>query len=231
MALPPSNFPNLIVDIGDVLFSWTAQTNTAISPKVLKNILHSPTWFEFERGQVTMERCYKRLGAEFSLDPEAVAEAFNQAQETLKLNEDLFGLIHGLKQASNGQIRVFIMSNIAQPHFEILRSKYDIWSIFDGVYLSCEAHERKPHLGFYKYVLDKSGVDPHRTLFVDDKVENVLSARSFGFHGIVFDPPDKALRTLRNLVSDPVERGREFLRRNARLPALECFTNSGNLVP
>jgi FMN phosphatase YigB (HAD superfamily) len=97
------------------------------------------------------------------------------------------------------------------------------------VFTSCTAHEWKAHLGFCKHVLDKTRIEPHRTVFVDDKVESVLSARSFGFHGVVFDRPAKAMRTIRNLLSDPVEQGRELLRKNAG--RLDCFANKGVIVP
>ena len=76
---------------------------------------------------------------------------------------------------------------------------------------SAAAHERKPNIGFYKHVIDNSGIDPSRTIFVDDKIENVLTARSFGMHGIVFNDQVKVIQQLKNLCGDPVTRGQNFL--------------------
>lgn len=76
---------------------------------------------------------------------------------------------------------------------------------------SAAAHERKPNIGFYKHVIDNSGIDPSRTIFVDDKIENVLTARSFGMHGIVFDDQEKVIQQLKNLCGDSVARGQSFL--------------------
>jgi len=64
---------------------------------------------------------------------------------------------------------------------------------------SAAARERKPNIGFYQHVIDKTGIDPSRTIFVDDKLENVLTARSFGMHGIVFDDQEKVIQQLKNL--------------------------------
>jgi FMN phosphatase YigB (HAD superfamily) len=61
-----------------------------------------------------------------------------------------------------------------------------------------------------------TGVDPTRTVFVDDKLENVLTARSLGFHGVVFDDTDKVARLLRNLFGDPVQRAKSFLFNNKK---------------
>ncbi|KAH7914156.1 Haloacid dehalogenase-like hydrolase-domain-containing protein [Hygrophoropsis aurantiaca] len=215
----------LIFDIGDVLFSWSPATKTSISPKTLRKILSSPTWFDYERGRISQEDCYSRVGAEFSIEPTEIARAFEQARDSLQSNEDLISVICQLKARSHGKLRVFAMSNISQPDYEVLRTKPADWSIFDEVFTSAAAGERKPNLGFYKLVLSKTGIDPRRAIFVDDKLENVLSARSLGLHGIVFDDPLKVIRALRNLLGDPVQRGQDYLCENAK--KLDSITNNG----
>lgn len=63
---------------------------------------------------------------------------------------------------------------------------------------------------------------------MDDKLENVLSARSFGLHGIVFPKgdSDSVKCALRSLIGDPTLRGRNYLRKNAR--RLYSITDDGN---
>ena len=82
--------------------------------------------------------------------------------------------------------------------------------------LSAAARERKPNIGFFKHVIEKTGIDPSQTIFVDDKLENVLTARSFGMHGIVFDDQSKAIKDIKHLCYDPVPRGRRFLAAHKR---------------
>ncbi|KAG2138330.1 Haloacid dehalogenase-like hydrolase-domain-containing protein [Suillus clintonianus] len=210
------NYTTLIVDIGDVLFSWSSQTNTSISPKVLRKILSSPTWNDYERGRISQAECYARVGREFSIDPAEVGHAFQQASDSLQSNEELISVIRHLKARSNGSLHVFAMSNISAPDYEVLRTKHVDWSLFDDIFTSAGVGDRKPNLGFYKVVLARTGADPSRTIFVDDKIDNVLSARSLGMHGIVFDDHRKVVRALYNLLGDPVERGRQYLTLNAK---------------
>lgn len=73
------------------------------------------------------------------------------------------------------------------------------------------AHERKPNIGFYRHVIKMTGMDPSRAIFVDDKIENVLTAQSFGMHGIVFNDILNVTQQLKNLSGDPITRGRKFL--------------------
>ena len=78
-------------------------------------------------------------------------------------------------------------------------------------FYSAAAHKRKPNIGFYQHVIKETGIDPSRTIFIDDRPENVLAARSFGMHGIVFDDQAEVIRQLKNLCGDPVSRGNNFL--------------------
>ena len=76
---------------------------------------------------------------------------------------------------------------------------------------SATARERKPEIGFYKQVIEQTRIDPSSTIFVDDKLENVSSARSLGMHGIVFDDQAKVVQQIKNLCCDPILRGNSFL--------------------
>ena len=60
-------------------------------------------------------------------------------------------------------------------------------------------------------MIEETGIDPTRTIFVDDKLENVLTAQSFGMHGIIFDDQENVIRQLKNICGDPISRGRNFL--------------------
>ena len=60
-------------------------------------------------------------------------------------------------------------------------------------------------------MIEETGIDPTRTIFVDDKFENVLTAQSFGMHGIIFDDQEKVIRQLKNICGDPILRGSNFL--------------------
>jgi len=147
---------------------------------------------------------------------EEVRRAFQDARNSLQANNNFIHLIRELKAQSHGGLRIYAMSNISLPDWEVLRTKFADWSIFDAVFTSGAVGERKPRLGFYRYVISATGLCPQQTIFVDDKFENVLSARSLGFCGIVFEKEPKVRRALRNLIGNPIQRGREFLRHNAR---------------
>ena len=219
---------NVIFDLGDVLFTWSANTGTSISPKTLHNILRSATWFEYEKGNLGEEEAYSLVAAEFSLDPLEVGAAFRAARDSLHSDPSMVSLLRELK--GNSDIRLFAMSNISAPDWEVLRHKGhpEDWALFERVFTSAAAHERKPNLGYFHHVLESTGIDPARTAFVDDKLENVVSARSLGLKGIVFTSFDEVARELRTLVRNPVVDGLQYLRDHAK--EMKSVTDSGVIL-
>jgi HAD superfamily hydrolase (TIGR01509 family) len=210
----------LILDLGDVLFTWSAETKTCISSGTLRQILRSASWFEYEKGNISEDKAYENAASEFGVPKSEIAAAFQGARVSLKSNEVLVRFVQELR-AAYPTLKVFAMSNISAPDWEVLRTKAtpEEWAIFDHVFTSAEARERKPNLGFYRRVLTETGVNPLRTVFVDDKLENVLSARSLGIKGVVFDSFENVAKQVRNYVEEsghPVDRAQAWLKANAK---------------
>ncbi|KAF8874944.1 Haloacid dehalogenase-like hydrolase-domain-containing protein, partial [Infundibulicybe gibba] len=111
--------------------------------------------------------------------------------------------------------KLYVMSNISAPDYEYLRENVPMdWTLFDGIFISAEAHLRKPEIGFFKNVLSDIRAEPSRVLFVDDKFNNVLSARSTGMYGIVHSSSAETIRQLSNLCLNPITRAQSWLQLN-----------------
>ena len=219
----------VIFDLGDVLFTWSPSTPKSPLPaKVLRNILHSYHWFEYETGNLGEQEVYTLVAQEFKVSTPDVKAAFEAARDSLQSNPKMLEIIRELRRAG---LAIYAMSNISAPDWEVLSTKAtpEEWALFDHTFtsyvfplhdlynrlanglVSAAAGERKPNIGFFKCVIEKAKIDPSSTIFVDDKLENVLTARSFGMHGIVFDDQSKVIQELKNLCFDPVMRGSGFL--------------------
>lgn len=215
----------LTLDLGDVLFTWSASTKTSISPKVLKKILASTIWSEYECGRISEATCYDQVADKFAIAASEVAEAFTQARNSLQANSGMISAIHELNHACGDRLSVYAMSNISNEDFEVLSSKDADWSVFDRIFTSGHAGMCKPDLGFYRYVLEETRTLAQDAIFVDDKFENVLSARSLGMVAIVFDTTNNVVRRLKNLCGDPIERGVQYLRSHAK--QMDSITENG----
>lgn len=82
------------------------------------------------------------------------------------------------------QARIGVLTNNGALLAEATRSILpDLYPALDGAVLCSGAlRVRKPDAAIYRHALDHFGVDAGRTLFVDDKPENVEAARTLGMH-------------------------------------------------
>ncbi|KAJ5745274.1 Haloacid dehalogenase-like hydrolase-domain-containing protein [Penicillium odoratum] len=215
----------LIFDIGDVLFTWSPSTKTGISGKTLKSILSSDIWCEYEQGRLSEADCYVKVGDAYNLEASEVKEAFSQARDSLKVDHTILSFLRKIKDSSGSKRRIYAMSNISKPDYEVLRTKIADWGVFDHIFASGEVGMRKPDLCFYKHVLQTIDVRPEEVIFVDDKLENVISAKSLGIRAIQFKDVRSLTRTLGNLLGNPILRGNNFLSRNAK--NMDSTTDTG----
>jgi FMN phosphatase YigB (HAD superfamily) len=168
--------------MGDVLFSWDPKAGIQVSVQTLRLMTQCELWFEFERGNIDAEECYRELGKKFSVCPSKIAGTFLRTTGSLLPNEEMTALVRDIKLQTN--ISVYMMTNIPRPDFDQLRAQRYIWDLFDGVFASGYQGMRKPELRFYLHVLSVIGVEPADVVFVDDKIENVVSARELGIEAI-----------------------------------------------
>jgi len=182
---------------------------------VLKAIISSTIWHQYERGRISEDECYRLCGEKFSLDPEEVQRTIVDARASLQPEDALIRFICDLQAEAQGKLRIFAMSNMSAPDYAVARTKPAEWGIFERVFISATAGMRKPDLCFFKSVLAEIKAEPSSMLFVDDNIVNVLAARSLGMNGIVFEDVQRVRQAIRFYTGDPMSRGRSFLEERA----------------
>jgi HAD superfamily hydrolase (TIGR01549 family) len=115
-----------------------------------------------------------------------------------KIKEELFGkffkpgIIQGTKdiiEQLRNHSRVVCGTNTIDSHYYYLLKKGS-YEIFDEVYASNLMGISKPDPDFYWYILNKEGIKPENTIFVDDNEENIISAQKIGINSILFTDSD-----------------------------------------
>jgi len=98
--------------------------------------------------------------------------------------EEVWDLARGFREGGG---RTAVLSN---GNLEIMgraRAERPFERVFDAVVLSCELGVVKPDRAIYERCLEEVGVDPGRTLFVDDLRENLVAAQALGLLTLHFD--------------------------------------------
>ncbi len=83
-------------------------------------------------------------------------------------------------------IRTYVLSNNNPSSMRFIRAMFTadgkrMEDYFDGIYLSYEMRELKPSEAIFRKMIADSGMDPERTLFIDDGQKNVDAAQALGF--------------------------------------------------
>lgn len=90
----------------------------------------------------------------------------------------------GLARGIAAQRRVFLLSNIGDLHWDFLEREIGIESLGHGALPSFRARACKPDPAIYRRAEDLFDLDPARTVFIDDLLPNVDTARQRGWQTI-----------------------------------------------
>lgn len=184
-----------LFDIGNVIirfdFSVAArriEDRCAVgSDDILSSI--EPLAVPFERGQLSVEEFVatstEQIG--FTGTADEFVEAF---ADIFTLNQPIADLINDLGVAGHP---LFLLSNtngIHEPFFT--REWADLFGRFKGAVFSHEVGFMKPDREIFEIAIRQLGLDPKRTVYIDDRPENIEEGAKAGFHAIQYDPDDHA---------------------------------------
>lgn len=83
-------------------------------------------------------------------------------------------------------LRTAILSNMGDVVLANIRKAFTWIDNFDVTVWSYQLHMAKPDPAIYRHTLTELCVDAAETLFIDDKLENVESARALGMRAVQF---------------------------------------------
>jgi 2-haloacid dehalogenase len=91
----------------------------------------------------------------------------------------------------------YALTNWSAETFAIARERFAFLDWFDGLVVSGEEGMTKPDPAIFRLLLDRFGLDPEATVFVDDSEANVAAARELGIDAVRFTGPGQLRRELR----------------------------------
>lgn len=193
---------NIIFDLGEVItdvhFHQTFQAFDKLAGKDTQQLYNfhkqNKVFDDLETGKISPVEFRNMLRNLFSINAtdEEIDHAWNAMIGDTPLQKLEF------VSALRPKYQTFILSNTNQIHIdrvnEILAQNHNINSLhpyFDAVYFSHEIGLRKPDADSYLYIIEKHGLTPSETLFIDDKAENTDAASKLGIKTIQLTDKEK----------------------------------------
>lgn len=192
----------IIFDVGNVLidFCWEEFLDGFHFPKeerdaIAKAVFESDVWNLRDKGTVSDEEILNRFiqaAPEYEAD---IRVLFSRTHETIRKRDYAETWVKYLK--SQGY-RLYILSNYGETMLSRTRHLIPEKEM-DGAIFSCNVKEIKPEPQIYQILLETFSIQPERAVFLDDRQENLDTARKFGIHTILFQDFKQAAQELEKL--------------------------------
>lgn len=174
---------NIIFDLGKVLVDYDFShffAKFGISQSDKKFIEMAPLYNTFNCGEISREQFLLRL-KEFLGTELDCTQIEQEWADQFTLIPEMVDLALSLKD----NYQIYIFSNTDEIHFNHIIDKFIELKIFDNNYmLSYELGCIKPNEVAYEKALSKFDLNGEDSVFIDDRIENVIGAKIFGMHSI-----------------------------------------------
>ena len=179
---------NVVFDIGNVLLDWDPQGlyksifgEDNYDEHPLNQIIGGDYWLEMDRGTAGIDETIDRLEPYYSDSIEDIGRFIREVAYHIEPMEDSFRLARECKDRG---LNVYLLSNFGEEAYKTIRDRFDDFSIFDGGVISWEVKSIKPEPLIYQLLLEKYGLVPSETLFIDDTAHNIEAAEKLGIRGL-----------------------------------------------
>ena len=196
---------NIIFDLGNVILNIDYQSTINAFEKIgIKNakILYSKSsqtkiFDQLETGKITQEDFILEIQ---KIIPQASkSEVINAWNAIIKdLPKSRVDILKNLKD----KFSIFLLSNTNTIHIDYIlkkigKNKYDeFYNLFDKVYYSHEVKLRKPDPNIFKLVINENNLKIKNTLFIDDSIQHINSAKKLGLQTYHLNNSIESLETI-----------------------------------
>ena len=197
-TMPWDEIDAVVFDIGNVLLRFMPQElmeqlipdRPDLYPVLMQKVFRAPYWVMLDRGLTTVDEAVEAMcGGDEALRP-YVRTALTGWYDLPWIDEG----VAALKTCKAHGKKVYALSNYPAEGFAWIWERADFFRLFDGRVVSSEVHMVKPGREIYDCLTGKFGLDPARTLFIDDTPANIEGAMAAGWQGVCYNKEGKLRR-------------------------------------
>lgn len=141
-------------------------------------------------GIISEDEVYEKISLKTGVLPEVIREEWT---ELVKINEPLVEFIKEIRKS----YPVYLLSNAIGPFLHRILDRFNLYSLFDGLYISSEAQIAKPSETFFRGALERFNIRAEDALFTDDNEVNVKAAEAVGITAIKFTDNESFFRGIK----------------------------------
>lgn len=182
-------YKNIIFDMGNVLLDYSPHTivsqftqDETIINQLVKEIFYQQEWLDLDQGLINENEAYlqimERLNESYQF---IVKQILDHWHDYLFERSEMLDLLNQLKQKG---YKLYLFSNASLRFYEY-EHKIKCLSLFDKKVISAYIKLSKPSHDFYHKAFEICDIDPKQSFFIDDSVQNILTANQLKLDGYI----------------------------------------------
>lgn len=197
---------SIVFDIGGVLLDWNPRhlyRKVFDSEEKMEWFLSNICTYEWnvrQDGGRPFSVAIAELTARHPEFSDEIAMYYSRWDEMLAGEvEDTVKIFKELKSAG---IPLYALTNWSHEAFPSTHRRFDFLKEFDGIVVSGEEKLLKPDHAIYRVLIERYGITPAESVYIDDNRDNALAAGELGFHAIHYLSAEQLRSELRSLGLD-----------------------------
>ena len=187
-----STIDTVIFDIGNVLIRWEMHNlyrrlfadETAMRAFLDETRLAEVNHHQLDAGAQTFAEATGALAKRFPAYRDALL-AFDTRWEDCLAGpiEANVAVLRDLKAAG---VPTHAITNFSEEKFDVACRLFPFLTTFDETIVSGAVKLVKPDAAIFRVLFDRRGIDPARTVFIDDSAANIATAKALGLNTVHF---------------------------------------------
>jgi putative hydrolase of the HAD superfamily len=197
---------NVIFDLGGVVLDWNPdrivsrfQPVPELQASLKAALFGHADWRMFDRGTLTESELIERLQSRVGGTRLELAAILDGVRDSLVEKPETVALIRALQGQGTP---LYCLSNMPGSIYAHLRERHNFWDAFSGIVISGEVQMMKPEPEVFRHLLATFDLRPEESVFVDDLLANIDSAKQVGLHTVWFKDAAQCRRELDQILGN-----------------------------
>lgn len=193
----------VILDLGNVVLDWDVDrildslNIEAEEVKLLRNeLFYHQNWLDMDQGKESESAVVSKICGRSSLSKATIENALLAAKNSLAPIEESMVL---MQEISDKGIEMHCLSNMSRETYAHIK-EHELFDMFNGIVISGVEGCVKPDDDIFHLTLERYGLDPSETLFIDDSLPNIKTAHRLGISSFHFKRSQNCYADIRNIL-------------------------------
>jgi len=197
---------NIVFDLGGVLVDWNPRyvykdifVTSLATEYFLKNIC-SNHWNEQQDAGRSFSTATEVLVREFPHFESEIRAYYGRWSEMLKGEiPETVSLLQELKMLE--KYRLLALTNWSDESFPVALERFEFLQLFEGILVSGTEKLIKPDPAIFELLMQRYQIKADETLFIDDNIKNIQTAKQLGFNVVHFENPNIKIDEIKSFLN------------------------------